>query len=163
MASLKYKDSTTGNMVPVSVKVGDTLPVNTIVEYDGSTVPTGYIQVDDPNEYSTNEVRIGTWIDGKPLYRKVIEKTVNHTSSTSTTKYQYSLGIANVDTIFIDRGNSFSNGGVTPLDNIFYNNQAISIFTRAAITNTTITYDVYYQTTTDIPLHIVVCYTKTTD
>lgn len=27
------------------------------------------------NVYSTNEVRVGTWIDGKPLYRKVITGT----------------------------------------------------------------------------------------
>lgn len=27
--------------------------------------------------YSTNEIRIGTWIDGKPLYRKVITATLN--------------------------------------------------------------------------------------
>lgn len=25
------------------------------------------------NTYSTSEIRIGTWIDGKPLYRKVID------------------------------------------------------------------------------------------
>ena len=27
------------------------------------------------NTYSTDEIKIGTWIDGKPLYRKVIEST----------------------------------------------------------------------------------------
>ena len=27
---------------------------------------------ENENNYSTNEVKIGTWIDGKPLYRKVI-------------------------------------------------------------------------------------------
>ena len=41
MASIKYKDPVSGNMVAVSVKVGDTLPTGTIVEYAGSTVPDG--------------------------------------------------------------------------------------------------------------------------
>lgn len=30
--------------------------------------------------YSTEEIKIGTWIDGKPLYRKVIESTTFTTS-----------------------------------------------------------------------------------
>jgi len=47
---------------------GDTLPIYSIVDYDGDTVPSGYEQV---NSYSTDEVKIGdTWIDGKPIYRK---------------------------------------------------------------------------------------------
>lgn len=29
----------------------------------------------EDNVYSTNEVRIGTWTDGKPLYRKVVTAT----------------------------------------------------------------------------------------
>lgn len=51
---------------------GDTLPIGTIVDYNGTTVPDGYEQVDDPNSYSTNEVEIGTWIDGSKIYRKTI-------------------------------------------------------------------------------------------
>ncbi len=51
---------------------GDTLPIGSIVDYDGDVVPTNYEKVDDPNQYSTEEKIIGTWIDGKPIYRKVI-------------------------------------------------------------------------------------------
>lgn len=64
-----YKADTNGeNIQPVGG--GDALPINSIFEYDGDTVPEGYEQVLD---YSTTEQRIGTWIDGKPLYRKVIQ------------------------------------------------------------------------------------------
>ena len=31
--------------------------------------------VNSMNTYSTDEIRIGTWIDGKPIYRKVINST----------------------------------------------------------------------------------------
>lgn len=33
--------------------------------------------------YSTEETRIGTWIDGKPLYRKVVEATTSDTANES--------------------------------------------------------------------------------
>lgn len=66
----------------------DEFPLGTVIEYDGDEVPEGYEEVEDKGEiYSTEEVRIGTWIDGKPLYRKVVnfgtlpnaaEKTVAH-------------------------------------------------------------------------------------
>ena len=51
MASIKYKDPVSGNMVAVSVKVGDTLPTGTIVEYAGSTVPDGWELIDDSGTY----------------------------------------------------------------------------------------------------------------
>ena len=63
MPSIKYKDSTTGNMLPVSVKVGDTLPVGTEIDYDGESVPLGWEQVADgdlivsPTEPSGNDRR----------------------------------------------------------------------------------------------------------
>lgn len=51
----------------------DSVPIGAIIEYEGDTVPDGYEEVEDEGEvYSTSEVRIGTWIDGKPLYRKVV-------------------------------------------------------------------------------------------
>lgn len=77
---MKYKDPTTGQFKDISVKVADSLPIGTEVDYDGETVPTGWEQVDNPNDYSTTETRIGTWIDGKPLYRKVIKVAVSSTT-----------------------------------------------------------------------------------
>ena len=55
------------------VKVGDTLPIGTEVDYEGAEVPNGWEEVADPNEYSTTEQVVGKWIDGKPLYRKVLD------------------------------------------------------------------------------------------
>ena len=55
------------------------------------------------NNYSTEEQVIGTWF-GKPLYRKVIQKTV---AANDTPSFNLSdLGINNADVIFIDVGNS---------------------------------------------------------
>ena len=79
MAVLKYKDPTTGDWIELSNAVGDTLPIGAIVEYDGTTVPTNWEKV---NDYSTEEVKTGeTWIDGKPIYRKVVTGTINATGN----------------------------------------------------------------------------------
>lgn len=97
---IKYKDPTTGQFKDISVKVADSLPIGTEVDYDGETVPTGWEQVDNPNDYSTTETRIGTWIDGKPLYRKVVEigslpnnkaQTYNHNISNMDMLTYYDL------------------------------------------------------------------------
>ena len=81
--SLKYRTSagtSASNFTDLVVKVGDTLPIGTEVDYDGQTAPAGWQEVDDPNVYSTTETKVGTWIDGKPLYRKVIETNVSGTT-----------------------------------------------------------------------------------
>ena len=58
---MKYKYN--NEWKELNVKVSDTLPIGSIVEYDGDTVPIGYEEV---NSYSTNEVKTGdTWIDSE--------------------------------------------------------------------------------------------------
>lgn len=54
------------------------------------------------NNYSTEEQIIGTWLDGKPLYRKTIVIDI----TTDDTKY-YEHNISDVDIIYIDIGNTF--------------------------------------------------------
>ena len=90
MAVLKYKDPTTGDWIELSNAVGDTLPIGAIVEYDGTTVPTNWEQV---NDYSTEEVNTGsTWINGKPIYRRVI--VIPNVTATQTTYNLSSIPIA---------------------------------------------------------------------
>ena len=48
---------------------GDTIPVGSEFDYDGTTVPEGFEQVSDPTSYSSDEIVIGTWFR-KKLYRK---------------------------------------------------------------------------------------------
>lgn len=51
--------------------------------------------------YSTTETRVGTWIDGKPLYRKVVQFTSPSSAYTFT---QVATGITNADYAFIENG-----------------------------------------------------------
>ncbi len=58
------------------------------------------------NNYSTNEQVIGTWIDGKPLYRKVITSPIGLTSGT--------VLIENVDTMVNQYGSQTWNDSGEP-------------------------------------------------
>ena len=48
---MKYRDPQTGDFKDITVKVADTLPVGTIVEYDGTTIPNGWELVDGSGTY----------------------------------------------------------------------------------------------------------------
>ena len=61
------------------------------------------------NKYSTNETVIGTWIDGKPLYRKVFKET-NYTISSS--QYHYiDISTMDIDNISALYGVLYGIGG----------------------------------------------------
>lgn len=108
---MKYNDN--GTYKDIYVKAFDTLPVGTEVDYDGETVPSGWTEVDDPNTYSTDEIRIGTWF-GKPLYRKSIVKTSQAINNNTT----ISLGVQNAEDIakyyysFKNRSTNFFHGQI---------------------------------------------------
>ena len=78
------------------LSAGDSLPVGTIVKYDGNTVPDGYEQVDELPTYSTDETICGTWIDGSTLYRKVM--VFNNVSTSTSTVLANSI-ISDLDII----------------------------------------------------------------
>lgn len=61
---------------------GESLPVGSIIKYDGNSIPQGYEQIDELPTYSTTETVCGTWINNKPIYRKVMSVTTpNNTGS----------------------------------------------------------------------------------
>ena len=77
---MKYNDN--GEYKDIYVKAFDTLPMGTEVDYDGSVVPSGWTEIP---YYSTDEIDTGMkWIDGKPIYRKVIENTMPSTLTYKT-------------------------------------------------------------------------------
>ena len=69
-----------GELKELVIRANDSIPANSVIEYEGDVVPEGYEKVEDKGEiYSTEEQRIGTWIDGKPIYRKTIIDTTFRT------------------------------------------------------------------------------------
>ena len=68
-----------------------------ILPYLNGQVPTIANKFDKANLYSTDEQIVGRWIDGKPIYQKVIEKTLSATSDwvtvDSSVSYEYIIGV----------------------------------------------------------------------
>lgn len=102
---MKALNPSTGNLERVYVKALDSMPVGTEVDFDGQTsnIPVGWEEVTNPDSYSTNEVKTNkTWIDGKPLYRKVI--TISNTAISSSVTIDTNItnmeNCARFDTIF---------------------------------------------------------------
>lgn len=133
----------------------DGLPVGSEIDFDGTEIPDGFIQVDDPNTYSTEEKIIGTWF-GKKLYRKVIVKTI--TKSGNNIFSLSSVGLENIDKYITLK--SISNGN--PINEDYYT-------TNADLLRTLINYDgLHIQLGTSYPsvpclIYTIVEYTKTTD
>jgi len=82
---MKYKDPTTGDFKTIKIRATDELPVGSEIDVDDNTeIPVGWEETDDFNSYSTTEKKIGTWIDGKPIYRIVASINLqNYTSWTN--------------------------------------------------------------------------------
>lgn len=54
----------------------DALPIGSVLLYDGENIPEGYEEVGDyVPTYSTEETKVGTWVDGKPMYEKTFIST----------------------------------------------------------------------------------------
>lgn len=60
---------------------GEGISVGTVIGFDGDEIPEGYEEIEIINQgeetYSTTEQVIGTWYDGKPLYRLAGEMRVD--------------------------------------------------------------------------------------
>ena len=118
-------------------------------------------EIDLRNIYSTAEQKVGTWIDGKPIYRKVITHTISDTTATSAT---IATNISNMETLINATGTgSYTAGGTNkitiPL--AFYNSGGWNSF--HIIQNGT---NIAYQKDANYPvtdLIFILEYTKTTD
>lgn len=119
------------------------------VDFDGTA--------DIYDTYSTTEHRIGTWIDGKPLYRKVI----NFGALPNTTNKNVAHGISNLDKTIRLYGIAQTPIVITPLP---YTDGGIPQNTiglcHDKIGNITILTWMDYSTSTAI---VIIEYTKTTD
>lgn len=129
----------------------DSLPIGSILEYDGITAPDGYEEIAD---YSTNEIDTGMkWIDGKKIYRKVLSFTI---SSTLNSFVNVAHSISNVDIFLpnIDMAVLYNNN--------WYkcpNDLVIEMYTNA----TNFTYYNNSSALTSNPAIVILEYTKTTD
>ena len=116
--------------------------------------------VNSINTYSTDEIRVGTWIDGKPLYRKVL---------TRTGIGDLDISSLSVDTLMIDYSHSYvfvsSLNRYVSLAGTSVSNDSVGSYQTSIYANSTKTTIRVEKgtnlTTTDVVVTIE--YTKTTD
>lgn len=151
MAQLKRYNGTNWEVVGGNIDTGDTLPINTVVEYAGTTVPEGYELVED---YSTSEVKTNAvWINSKPIYRKVILETMN---GSSTISIQHNISnLEEVTDLKYFLYASSNNNTDIPNNNFAYRINRITNTTISGVSNSA--YDNNWQ------LKIIIEYTKSTD
>ena len=147
------------------VTSADTLPIGAIVEYDGNIVPEGYEEVEDENKYSTEEQIVGTWIDDKPIYRKVITNTTTLTASGSYKKVSVPHSITGIGDVVHCYGSAYFNdynaqktfpSSIT-LDGLPYSIGVIDI------TSSNVNIQFGHSLTGTVESKIVLEYTKATD
>lgn len=102
---MKYRDENGVFQDLYLPPTGDTLPIGSEVDYDGTEVPYGWEETTDPESYSTNEVKTNkTWINGKSIYRKIVEfgSFPNNTSKTVATGITDLLKIISLEYTWYD-------------------------------------------------------------
>ena len=143
-------------------KIGYTVPKGQIVnqsnEDEDNTYGCNYIN--NLVDYSTNETRVGTWKDGKPLYRKVIE--INNLNANS-----YDIDISSLNAEWLEIENSqfeyVLNNVLYSWVGSVYNNtdDNIRIFRRGEVVR--IVYGSTQSAGTNKKVTLIIKYTKTTD
>ena len=148
MAQLKRYNGTSWEYVG-----GTTAPKTSRTSSNNDTYSCNYIN--SLNDYSTSETRIGTWIDGKPLYRKVYKIT-----SGLSTRTEYTLDLASLNIDLLIRLDGFEHSNAfkhIPMN--FYNNGDYNYMFYGFSHN-----KVYYKFNWDASeVYFILEYTKTTD
>ena len=114
-------------------------------------------KVDESESFSTTETKIGTWINGKPIYRKVF----SFTTPTGNVDITIPTGVSMDRIISVYGGIAEASGGLTPIpDAIDWDGTVFA--TSFRVSNSTI----YYRGNASYgnkPAFAIIEYTKTTD
>lgn len=114
---------------------------------------TARTNINNLSNYSTNEIIIGSWIDGKPLYRKVFNTTTpNANTGTIAT-------ITNLKKIIFLDGYITNVNQQMPMNYTYDSNEITALYVEGNNINFHTNYNNYMNKSC-----IVICeYTKTTD
>lgn len=138
------------------------LPDNKILNTESTSQTDTYScdYINNLNTYSTEEQVIGTWINGKPLYRKILQYSLS--SGNATDKFNISeLSIATTTKL---EGIALNNGYARQVGYV-YGNATTTLGEMAGMylsTNFTIL-NVTHAGTSLGTLYVTIEYTKTTD
>lgn len=106
-------------------------------------------------KYSTEEQVVGTWIDGKPLYRKVLQTTLNGTYKEGDYTYTWftfdssSSMVVNIRIFIFDNNKTYFNDNPA-INYLIENNKTLRVGIKSSIpANSSMTIIVEYTKTTD--------------
>ena len=112
--------------------------------------------------YSTDEIIIGRWIDGKPLYRKVVLVVISNITDTTISNIRVNHNIKNMKFGFVEiavknlsTGDTYSYGSSGYINAA--NNRTQWFLNRAQISAST------NRSADNGTWYVSICYTKTTD
>jgi hypothetical protein len=132
-------------------------------KYTGEEIDNLLGEVENGEIYSTEEQVVGTWIDGKPLYRKVYVTDITATSTVKSTILEN--GFANNKVLINVGGTSICTdlaGYHFPIG--MYNSAAASVFKFVAcVDNSSLKIEYQWSVTQHFRIEVIVEYTKTTD
>jgi uncharacterized protein YpuA (DUF1002 family) len=144
-------------------KTSETIPtMASIINTKNNSTTDGYSCkfINDSEKYSTTEVKTNkTWIDGKPIYRKVIE--TNFTTNETEIRYTLStIGLDNFSTII--KSYSISQGN--PIEEDYYsaNNDQLRTIINTSVNVLIVLVGSTYPTR-PCTVYTIIEYTKTTD
>ena len=128
------------------------------IDFQNKTTPisdTNLNSIQEISVYSTNEMEIGLWIDGKPLYRKVISFGALPNNTTKSMAHNIS-NLKRVVKLEGFAGSSQNLGGITLP-------HATSTPIALYVDNTNVNVKTNNNATAYTKAYIYVYYTKTTD
>lgn len=132
-------------------------------KYTGEQIDNLLEKVENGEIYSTEEQVIGTWIDGKPLYRKVYVTNITSTSGGKTDILE--SGFGNNKVLIGVRGTSICTdlaGYHFPIG--MYNSASGSVFKFVVCVDTSnLKIEHQWSVTQHFRIEAIVEYTKTTD
>lgn len=141
--------------------VEDTIPtIENSLDSDSTTdAPSVHAvneKINEINDYSTNEIKVGTWINNKPLYRKVL--VISQLAQNTQDSIQHN--IPNVDFIYVQNFMAYkpSSNYSRPL---MFSEQPSNCYVQA--NRTYFEYKLYSFDTSDTMGYAILEYTKTTD
>lgn len=174
MAVIKARENSSSPRIPVATMgVGnasqsqrglmtaqDKVKVDSIGSAPSGETDTLWNKVDKMSKYSTNEQVIGTWIDGKPLYRKVYGiGALPSSAGQKTVQTSLTFNTTNIIKMY---GYAKSTGAIIPLPflDLTSNDGSVGIFIDSECN---ITVRVAKDRSAYIDTYVVLEYTKNTD
>lgn len=162
--AITYYDSNSDNNLQAILNSIQIEKGSTATTYQAYITPTINVDGEDiyvkgQNEvYSTKEQRIGTWIDGKPLYRKCLQfNTPNSTTNTQVATFDTTYTIRNYyGNVTISASNQ-----LIPLN--FYFTNEYNVTTYVTNVTGTINMKIGIASYQKQPVTMFIEYTKTTD